>query len=96
MAKNGEVLEAPISTKGVNRAVQWVSQATGLDPYGFSGHACRIGACQDMLTAGIDIGRDMLAGDRERSEMPAYYGRKLVPDRSGMDDPSFSPYDLNV
>ncbi|WP_139117023.1 hypothetical protein [Candidatus Thiodiazotropha endoloripes] len=45
-------------------------------------HACRIGACQGMLAAGIDIGRVMLAGDWERPKMPAYYGRKLARDRS--------------
>ncbi len=84
VAKSGEVLEAPISTKGVNRAVQRVAKAVGRDPRGFSGHACRIGACQDLLAAGIDIGRVMLAGDWERPEMPAYYGRKLTPDQSGI------------
>jgi hypothetical protein len=73
-----------ISTKGVNRAVQRVAQAAGQDPRGFSGHACRIGACQDLLAAGIDIGRVMLAGDWERPEMPAYYGRKLTQDQSGI------------
>ncbi|MEJ2693809.1 MAG: tyrosine-type recombinase/integrase [Candidatus Thiodiazotropha sp.] len=82
--KSGQVLDAPISTKGVNRAVQRVAKAAGLDPRGFSGHACRIGACQDLLAAGIDIGRVMLAGDWERPEMPAYYGRKLTPDQSGI------------
>jgi hypothetical protein len=35
-----------------------------------------------MLCTGIDIGRVMLAGDWERPEMPAYYDRKLAPDRS--------------
>jgi len=84
VAKSGQVLETPLSTKGVNRAVQRVVQAAGLDPRGFSGHACRIGACQDLLAAGIDIGRVMLAGDWERPEMPVYYGRKLVPDQSGV------------
>jgi site-specific recombinase XerD len=84
VAKNGQVLEAPISTKGVNRAVQRVAELAGLDPREVSGHACRIGACQDMLAAGIDIGRVMLAGDWERPEMPAYYGRKLTPDQSGV------------
>jgi hypothetical protein len=68
----------------VNRAVQRVARIAGLDPREVSGHACRIGACQDMLAAGIDIGRVMLAGDWERPEMPAYYGRKLAPDQSGV------------
>ncbi|MCG7904714.1 MAG: tyrosine-type recombinase/integrase [Candidatus Thiodiazotropha weberae] len=84
VAKSGAILDAPLSTKGVNRAVQRVAEIAGLDPREVSGHACRIGACQDMLAAGIDIGRVMLAGDWERSEMPAYYGRKLAPDRSGV------------
>lgn len=84
VAKSGQILKAPLSTRGVNRAVQRVAQAGGLDSRDFSGHACRIGACQDMLAAGIDIGRVMLAGDWERPEMPAYYGRKLAPDRSGV------------
>ncbi|ODB85613.1 hypothetical protein A3194_12315 [Candidatus Thiodiazotropha endoloripes] len=84
VAKNGQVLEDPLSAKGVNRAVQRVAKAAGQDPGDYSGHACRIGACQDMLAAGIDIGRVMLAGDWERPEMPAYYGRKLVPDQSGV------------
>ncbi len=84
VAKSGQVLETPLSTKGVNRAMQRVAQAAGLDPRGFSGHACRIGACQDLLAAGIDIGRVMLAGDWERPEMPTYYGRKLAADQSGV------------
>ncbi|MEW7972772.1 MAG: tyrosine-type recombinase/integrase [Candidatus Thiodiazotropha endolucinida] len=84
VAKSGQVLDEPLSTKGVNRAVQRIANAAGLDPRDVSGHACRIGACQDMLAAGIDIGRVMLAGDWERPEMPAYYGRKLAPDQSGV------------
>lgn len=64
--------------------MQRVARIAGLDPRDFSGHACRVGACQDMLGAGIDIGRVMLAGDWERPEMPAYYGRKLAPDQSGV------------
>lgn len=84
VAKNGQVLEDPLSTKGVNRAVQRVAKAAGQDPEDYSGHACRIGACQDMLAAGIDIGRVMLAGDWERADMPAYYGRKLSQDQSGV------------
>ncbi|MET0026457.1 MAG: tyrosine-type recombinase/integrase [Candidatus Thiodiazotropha sp.] len=84
VAKSGQVLGAPISTKGVNRAVQRVAALAGLDPREVSGHACRIGACQDMLAAGIDIGRVMLAGDWERPEMPVYYGRNLTPDQSGV------------
>ncbi|MEJ2591592.1 MAG: hypothetical protein P8178_09375, partial [Candidatus Thiodiazotropha sp.] len=41
----------------------------------FSGHACPIGACQYQLAASIDIGWVMLAGDWERPEIPACYGR---------------------
>ncbi|MEW8438202.1 MAG: tyrosine-type recombinase/integrase [Candidatus Thiodiazotropha taylori] len=84
VAKSGAIFDEPLSTKGVNRAVQRVAKAAGLDARDVSGHACRIGACQDMLAAGIDIGRVMLAGDWERPEMPAYYGRKLAPDQSGV------------
>ncbi|MEW8322402.1 MAG: tyrosine-type recombinase/integrase [Candidatus Thiodiazotropha taylori] len=84
VAKSGAILNEPLSTKGVNRAVQRVAKAAGLVSREVSGHACRIGACQDMLAAGIEIGRVMLAGDWERPEMPAYYGRKLAPDRSGV------------
>jgi hypothetical protein len=73
VATTGQVFEVPISTKGVNRTVQRVAKAAGPGLRGFSGHACRIGACQDLLAAaGIDIGRVMLAGDWERSEMPTY------------------------
>jgi hypothetical protein len=73
------------STRAVrDNALQRVAKAAGLDPRGFSGHACRIGACQDLLAAGIDIGRVMLAGDWERPEMPDYYGRNLTPDQSGV------------
>ncbi|MEW8492465.1 MAG: tyrosine-type recombinase/integrase [Candidatus Thiodiazotropha taylori] len=84
VAKSRAILDEPLSTKGVNRAVQKVAELAGLDPREVSGHACRIGACQDMLAAGIDIGRVRRAGDWERPEMPAYYGRKLAPDRSGV------------
>ncbi len=84
IAKNDQVLETPLSTKGVNRAVRRIAKAAGQDPRGFSGHACRIGACQDLLAAGIDMGRVMLAGDWERQEMPAYYGRKMALDLSGI------------
>ncbi|MCG7932944.1 MAG: tyrosine-type recombinase/integrase [Candidatus Thiodiazotropha lotti] len=84
VANSGQVLEEPLSTKGVNRAVQRIAKAADMDPRDYSGHACRIGACQDMLAAGIDIGRVMLAGDWERPEMPAYYGRRLSQDQSGI------------
>lgn len=84
MAKSGRVFETSLSTKGVNRAVQRIAKAADLDPRDFSGHACRVGACQDMLAVGIGIGRVMLAGDWERPEMPAYYGRKLAPDQKGV------------
>lgn len=84
VVKSGQIIETPLSTKGVNRAVQRIVKEAGLDPRDFSGHACRIGACQDMLSAGIDIGRVMLAGDWERPEVPVYYGRKLTPDQSGV------------
>ncbi|MCG7865849.1 MAG: tyrosine-type recombinase/integrase [Candidatus Thiodiazotropha taylori] len=84
VAKSGQVLDEPLSTKGVNRAVKRVAKAAGLDSQYYSGHACRIGMCQDMLAAGIDLGRVMLAGDWERPEMPAYYGRKMASDQSGV------------
>ncbi|MCG7867496.1 MAG: hypothetical protein JAY74_14175 [Candidatus Thiodiazotropha taylori] len=45
--------------------MQRVAESAGLDPQEVSGHACRIGACQDMLASGIDIGRVALAGDWE-------------------------------
>ncbi|MEW8139491.1 MAG: hypothetical protein AB2761_20705 [Candidatus Thiodiazotropha endolucinida] len=38
VAKSGQVLEDPLSTKGVNRAVQRVAKAAGQDPRDFSGH----------------------------------------------------------
>ncbi|ALP54913.1 hypothetical protein Tel_16790 (plasmid) [Candidatus Tenderia electrophaga] len=86
VASDGTVLDAPLSKQGVNRAVQRVAKAAGLDPRDYSGQSCRIGACQDMAADGIDLGKIMLAGDWERPEMPAYYARKLAPDKGAMAD----------
>ncbi len=84
VAKSGQVLETPLSDAGVSRALQRVAKAAGLDPRGFSGHSCRVGACQDMSIAGMDIHQIMLAGDWDSPDMPAYYARKVAPDKSGM------------
>ena len=84
VSKGGQVLDAPLSDAGVGRALQRVAKAAGLDPRGFSGHSCRVGACQDMSIAGMDIHQIMLAGDWDSPDMPAYYARKVAPDKSGM------------
>ncbi len=84
VSKAGTVLDSPLSTLGVTRAMQRLARYAGKDPQGFSGHSARIGACQDMAIAGMDIVRIMLAGDWDSPQMPAYYARKIATDKSGM------------
>jgi len=64
--------------------VSRVVRSAGIDARGFSGHSCRVGACQNMSIAGMGIHQIMLAGDWDSPDMPAYYARKVAPDKSGM------------
>jgi len=83
---NGQILDSALSNHGVNRAIQSIAKTAGLDPRNFSGHSCRIGACQDMFANNIDVGKIMLAGDWTSPDMPVMYSRKLAPDKGGMSD----------
>lgn len=70
-----------ISTEGVSRAIQRAGKLLGKR---LSGHSLRVGAAQDLTTAGIGISAIMQAGGWQTERMPALYARKLRAAQSGM------------
>ena len=43
-----------------------------------SGHSTRVGAAQDMLAAGLELGEVMQAGSWKSVAMVARYGERLI------------------
>ena len=80
----GQVLEGPLSGEGVSRAFRRIAQHTGLDVEHISGHSTRVGACQDLVAAGIDMPAIMQAGSWTTPERVARYSEHLHAQRSGM------------
>ncbi len=80
----GHVLEKPLSGEGVSRSFKRVTQKTGLNTDGISGHSTRVGACQDLVSAGIDMPAIMQAGSWKNPERIALYSEKLQAKRGGM------------
>ncbi|CAK0776708.1 putative integrase family protein [Gammaproteobacteria bacterium] len=64
---NAGGLEERLSEKGVNRAFKRFAKRIGADVKGISGHSCRVGAAQDMVAAGLEIGEVMQAGGLENT-----------------------------
>jgi len=57
---------------------------TGLDLKKISGHSTRVGACQDLVVAGIDMPAIMQAGGWKTPERVARYSEALQVKRGGM------------
>ncbi len=59
------VADGPLATSSIRRMIKRATERAGLDPaltVDLSGHSMRIGAAQDMMTAGFDALAIMQAG----------------------------------
>jgi len=79
-----QVLSKPLSGEGVSRSFKRMAQQTGLDLEQISGHSTRVGACQDLVAAGIDMPAIMQAGSWKTPERVARYSEQLQVKRGGM------------
>lgn len=79
-----QVLPGPLSGEGVTRSLRRVAQRTGLNIDQISGHSTRVGACQDLVAAGIDMPAIMQAGGWKAPERVARYSEQLLVKRGGM------------
>jgi integrase len=79
-----QVLPGPLSGEGVTRSLRRVAQRTGLNVDRISGHSTRVGACQDLVAAGIDMPAIMQAGGWKAPERVARYSEQLLVKRGGM------------
>ncbi|MBF0627841.1 MAG: tyrosine-type recombinase/integrase [Magnetococcales bacterium] len=75
---NANAMEERLSDKGVARAFKRMAALTGADAEGISGHSCRVGAAQDMVSAGLEIAGVMQAGGWKSPVMVARYTEKLM------------------
>ena len=79
-----QVLAGVLSGEGVNRSFKRIAKSTGLDMKVISGHSTRVGACQDLVSAGIDMPAIMQAGGWKNPERVARYSEQLQVKRGGM------------
>lgn len=79
-----QVLPTPLSGEGVTRSFRRVASKTGLNLEQISGHSTRVGACQDLVAAGIDMPAIMQAGSWKNPERVARYSEQLLVRRGGM------------
>jgi len=79
-----QVLSGPLSGEGVTRSLKRVAQQSGLSIENISGHSTRVGACQDLVSAGIDMPAIMQAGGWKNPERVARYSEQLQIKRGGM------------
>jgi integrase len=78
------VLPGPLSGEGVTRSLKRIADQLGLDIKNISGHSTRVGACQDLVSAGIDMPAIMQAGGWKNPERIARYSEQLQVKRGGM------------
>jgi site-specific recombinase XerD len=79
-----QVLPGPLSGEGVTRSLRRVAARSGLSVEQISGHSTRVGACQDLVAAGIDMPAIMQAGSWKTPERVARYSEQLLARRGGM------------
>jgi len=75
-AKNTTVADRPLDTSSIRRLIKSAAKRAGLDPQlaaGLSGHSMRVGAAQDMMTAGFDQLAIMQAGGWKSANVVARY-----------------------
>lgn len=80
----GHVLPKALSGEGVTRSLKRVAKQSGIDIESISGHSTRVGACQDLVSAGIDMPAIMQAGGWKNPERVARYSEQLQVKRGGM------------
>jgi integrase len=85
--QDGSVGSKPITSAEVARTFKRIAKCIGLDAAAagnISGHSTRIGAAQDLTTAGAALPEIMAAGGWRSPGMPARYARKLDARRGAM------------
>ena len=85
--RDGSVDSKPITSAEVARTFKRIAKLIGLDAAAasnISGHSTRIGAAQDLTTAGAALPEIMAAGGWRSPGMPARYARKLDARRGAM------------
>ncbi len=85
--RDGSVGSKPITSAEVARTFKRIAKCIGLDADAagnISGHSTRIGAAQDLTTAGAALPEIMAAGGWRSPGMPARYARKLDARRGAM------------
>ena len=78
--RHGGAGERTISSAQVARTFKRIARLPGWDASQtarVSGHSTRIGATQDLMTAGATLPEIMLAGGWRSPTMPTHYSRKL-------------------
>ena len=85
--RDGSVSSKPITSAEVARTFKRIAKCIGLGTdaaSNISGHSTRIGAAQDLTTAGAALPEIMAAGGWRSPGMPARYARKLDARRGAM------------
>ena len=85
--RDGSVGSQPITSAEVARTFKRIAKCIGIDTdaaRNISGHSTRIGAAQDLTTAGAALPEIMAAGGWRSPGMPARYARKLDARRGAM------------
>ncbi|MEI6719170.1 MAG: tyrosine-type recombinase/integrase [Betaproteobacteria bacterium] len=85
--RDGSVAATPITSAEVARTFKRIAKCIGLNAEAarnISGHSTRIGAAQDLTTAGAALPEIMTAGGWRSPGMPARYARKLDVRRGAM------------
>lgn len=76
ISRAGIMSEGPLCVEMVNRIYKRLAKRAGLNsatPVPVSGHSMRIGAAQDLLTSGADLGRIMAAGRWSKTDTVMRY-----------------------
>jgi integrase len=87
LKRDGSIGTKPITSAEVARTFKRIAKCIGLNAEAagnISGHSTRIGAAQDLTTAGAALPEIMAAGGWRSPGMPARYARKLDARRGAM------------
>lgn len=77
----GRLVSSHMETSSIRRLIKNAARRAGLDHKvveGLSGHSMRVGAAQDLMTAGHDIVASMTAGGWRNIEVVARYCEKAA------------------
>ena len=67
-----------LSSDSVSKIFKKLAINAGIEPQKISGHSTRVGACQNMIGAGLDVGEVMQAGGWKTPTMVARYSEHLL------------------